>query len=766
MKWAALLAFAWFGCGGRPTPSRVLVPTPPLDPSGTKAATPTPKGCPVPLPGPAPVSVLASGRNDDVSQTILSRDGSRAYLRAAQGIEVWDVARGEPLGFVSKGARSMLLAPDESFLVASTTKKPFVISLPSGALQEIDHEGKVIQVLSDGRVLLSSSRGLLLWRKGMQAPEAYSNVVVQVPERIGGDGSVALDQMFQLRELPSGKLLRALPRDQWGEFSMSRRGHVAAVLVQDKGLVIDVHTGETKIHWAKRPQKIFLNDAGTYAVVLDAEAGASVWDVLAGKKAWDAVGGCQAPVFSQDGEHVVIPCTDSQLLFRLEVFELRTGRKEPGCVSRNGWPVAFSGTTKTLLLRGENHEFLSCTERKEGPRFRVAKNASESAQWAILSPDRHRLAMLHTDVVDREATWTLRTLRIDDGAVEGVLSLTHAGSEQQVKPRSGGSVARERGVFLSHAVWSRGGDRLHVASELGILEWDGKAKKPVRVLDAEERARDRIVAVSGERLVSAIKGRPDVRIWNLESSEMVRKIATPTVRSLAFRSDGKRLAVGLDPLPEGSVAERSYSILLLDAESGREVRRIQTAGPVGRLAYGPSGIALVGQVGTHVSIFVATDEEPGRATDVPKPLVPSDWTYHPDGNRLAVSEPSGIYLVDLRSGTPQLLSDRPGTGLMFDPTGEFLLWVEAGTIQWLRLFDRSKLMLFQGGHDAWMGVSDAGLYSGDPAAFDLVRFGVGPGPIANEVRTASQMHDRFRANLLRDFVHGCALTANAVRGAL
>ncbi|HEX2468698.1 MAG TPA: BTAD domain-containing putative transcriptional regulator [Solirubrobacterales bacterium] len=193
------------------------------------------------------------------------------------------------------------------------------------------------------------------------------------------------------------------------------------------------------------------------------------------------------------------------------------------------------------------------------------------------------------------------------------------------------------------------------------------------------------VAVGTGGLVAAASLRGVVRIWDLDSRELIRPPLhlQRIVIGLAFSPDGSQLAI-----PTG-LLEGDPAVEIRDPRSGERIARLVPQNEVRTVAFSPDGRLLAaGQVDGSTTLWT-TD----GWTQVGQPLVRPERVlgvaFSPDGRTLATSHGDGtVVLWDLESRQP-IGAPLPGPAgdwvtARFTPDGSHLFAVyESGTaIRW------------------------------------------------------------------------------------
>jgi WD40 repeat protein len=188
------------------------------------------------------------------------------------------------------------------------------------------------------------------------------------------------------------------------------------------------------------------------------------------------------------------------------------------------------------------------------------------------------------------------------------------------------------------------------ASRPNVKVWDAETGKEVHTLGGlSGEAFCVAFSPDGKRLAVGTRNfadqreaggiRGEVRVWDVER---VRLTATwrphgQGVNSLAFRPDGKQLALGLTTFP----TEAEACVKVCDAATGRELRGFPEKGPAYRQAYrvafSPDGKRLAATLPAQKGVKVWDAEAGKLLLTVPREGAMC-VAFSPDGKRLAVGD--------------------------------------------------------------------------------------------------------------------------------
>jgi WD40 repeat protein/DNA-binding SARP family transcriptional activator len=402
--------------------------------------------------------------------------------------------------------------------------------------------------------------------------------------------------------------------------------------------------------------------------------------------------GVQDEAFTPDGRMLATSDEDAKVI----VWDLRTGRiAEPlaghrtGDTFLSGIPeLTFSPDGRTLYTASYDSTAIIwdvAGDRRLGRPFTTGDRVRIRDRWPpafALSPNGRTLAVARLD--GRVNQFDAESLR-RTGSFEALPPFeshkTPAAALEYMPDGRLLAVAGGRGLV---GLWNarsgrRAGPLLHAPPLRGFC-----ARKPTfsSCFEAVVQA----VAVGTGGLVAAASVRGVVRIWDLESRELIHApLHVPRlVIGLAFSPDGSQLAI-----PTG-LLEGDPAVEIRDPRSGERLARLVADNEVRTVAFSPDGRLLAaGQVDGSTTLWTTDGwTEAGQPLAL-RPERVLGVAFSPDGRTLATSHGDGaVVLWDLESRQP-IGSPLPGPAgdwvtARFTPDGSRLFAVyESGTaIRW------------------------------------------------------------------------------------
>jgi WD40 repeat protein len=247
------------------------------------------------------------------------------------------------------------------------------------------------------------------------------------------------------------------------------------------------------------------------------------------------------------------------------------------------------------------------------------------------------------------------------------------------------------------------GGRALVVSAGRVIVWDLPGGRPVTLVSAPGRfVLDARYSPDGTRLATLAlvlgdKPVPESRypshlpaLFEVRDSAGGEPLASAELPitddgSLAFRPDGRQVAVRLSHFEGRTIDTGHERVLVVDVGSGR-VAWTADGKPINdALAFSPDGKWLVGPAdGRTLNVWDAGDGKVARTIDTRETIV-RDAAFHPDGSRLAVAGDSGRVTVWSVPGWEIVQSlqvtEQHASRCRFSPDGKALAGQGAGVIK-------------------------------------------------------------------------------------
>jgi WD40 repeat protein len=763
------------------------------------AATHTGRATGVPCtPAPAASLVLVPQGALHGAAIAQADDGGRLVVVDTDGsAQIWDPATGElraeyaaardadaavdarrPMGSVPRSA----LRPDAHVLASITSPDHVALrDLATGAVESVRFPANTIDLVAwtgDGQWLaVAHSGGTDLVAAGgrRRRVEAFLGDV----GALSADGTRMLGVDGSVWDTAQARLLWSMPREMgllifergtapWpasGYEYLSPDGRWVVCSTHRGVRIFDGTTGarrgELPVEGYTRYVRI--DASGRYMVVSDGRS-VHLFDLTAlATIAKLPLGEDIAPEFSPDGSILAVigkRSPDDERSLAASLFDPATGkliRSVPLASARDvrwargGHRLVILGSDEVHLVNADSGDAWTVPSLRRRPR----KLSITDVAW---SPDGGALAL--TTERDLGETRTESAVRVWD---------LRAGTSRA-------SIEERRAVY-HRAVWSPDGQLLALVRQDGIELWDGHSRDGVRRLDDDVKPGERFVAFSpdGHVLATAARGLGEVHIWDPTSGARLRTLplGDDNPMSLAFHPDGQRLAIATSARHNGPRLRfvESDGGATLRIEPGRDEH------PIREMHFAPRGQVLVTMsIAGRVELF-------RTGTDAPPETLARDLTrgstsaLSPDGNLLATGDRE-LRISDLRTGAvirdvpssslgPALFDHVAADGgpeiraLRFGPGGENLAVARADHVVLYRISDGAtvRLQLLEGHGEAVTLVeyTDAGLFAGDPEAFQLLRFRSDPVFGTAPLVRADQVRGLLRPALALDWARGCPL---------
>jgi WD40 repeat protein len=407
---------------------------------------------------------------------------------------------------------------------------------------------------TNGRLLLTthSDGSARLWRDGQELRKFISS------------GSAVRDAEFW----PNGRRIVTSSDDDTAQIRDAGSGRVLAVL---RG-----HLGPVR--------RAAFSRNGKYVVTVSDDATARVWDAATGKSLAQLIGHT-GPVrdasFSRGGKFVVTAGDTTARLWdpaqgrSLAVLRGHGDFVRAAAFSEDGRKVVTTSSDGTVRVWNAD------------PKVVVLSGHTDRVNSAALNPDAGRVVTASDD-------GTLRIWRSSSGQLLRTLGTPQPGNAagNRLPPSP----------FVD-AVFSRDGKVVAGAQRTKAATWNATTGKvlgifPVVRGSTGERITSVDLSPDGSRLVTGTTKR--LAVWAAPASPAGRPLGEHSipVRGARFSTDGTRIVT----------AGRDKTVRIFDADTFRQLRRIDSVAPLNAAAFSPDGarIAAAAADGT-VRIFAASD---------------------------------------------------------------------------------------------------------------------------------------------------------------
>ena len=236
-----------------------------------------------------------------------------------------------------------------------------------------------------------------------------------------------------------------------------------------------------------------------------------------------------------------------------------------------------------------------------------------------------------------------------------------------------GTIARLGKGRLGDVAFSPDGQRLAVASGIGVWLYDVATSRELALIPTASWLNSVVFSPDG-RLLASASGDSTVKLWDVATREKIATLEghTDFVWSVVFSPDGRLLASGS---PDGTVK-------LWDVATGREIDTLEGhEGPITSVSFSPDGRLLAS--GSYDSTVKLWDVATGREIDIlgwffgahEGPV--TSVSFSPDGTMLASGSWDGtVKLWDVASKSRNRYPRRAYGGGQFG--GIFARWEAAG----------------------------------------------------------------------------------------
>jgi RNA polymerase sigma factor (sigma-70 family) len=523
------------------------------------------------------------------------------------------------------------------------------------------------------------------------------------PERV--NGRIDTEAALELWDCTTGQKVRTFGKAPYISGLLSPDGKALAALRYDSVVEMwDPHTGHLVRSWKTQDEPGYdlyfrarFTADGKWLVTGHKGKVVRCWDVATGVRLHEFTNVLTTTLFAVSPQGVLaVDGTDYTAMrntggesteARVRLFDVVTGKERQPLIARQkknalgqpGWLMAgeFSPNGK-LLATGGAEGLMRLWDVATGKELRSWPYAASSTGALRFSPDSRVLAVCDAGT----------TIRLYDVAT---------GAETPSPP------GHRSGFFQT--AFSPDGKAVLILGQRTLQVWEaatGQLRRR-REWPADQMASSHL-SEDGSRIYSWANDHL-VRIWDVATGEEVSrspdKFDSPYFGGLMSSPDGKILALR----PQAptilvlALWPQAPTILLLDAATGRELRRLDAHAPwPSGAAFLPDGRSLVtwGADGMARVWEVATGKELRQIifNDAPNPDLPAppgaismgaiySTAVSPDGRLLAFGSPNQFIAIhDLASGKLVRRIDRlPDgvSGMAFSPDGRTLAWSGQGS---------------------------------------------------------------------------------------
>ncbi len=415
-----------------------------------------------------------------------------------------------------------------------------------------------------------------------------------------------------------------------------------------------------------------------YALISALEATQNMVAYLAGQS-----GQISGVAYSPDGTTLA----SSSMNRTVALWNTRTGQREAVLRGHTAQVtgVAYSPDGRTIASSDGNGVVILWDARHAG-RHRALPSRNVPIETLTFAPSGELLATAQDD--GRVSIWNPATGRL--------LRTLPVGSQ-----------------IVYAVAFSSDGRQLVTGSAGGAIDmFDTATGKRLRVLHAGSDVNGLALNRNGTLLAAAVGSGVD--LYNMRSGRIVRVLHpnTGTVQTVAFNSDGSRVAAGT----AGSGANSTPTATIWDATSGRLLKLL--AAPtvltsINAVAFSPDGATLASggtsTAGTDSSLIL-WDARPGAGFRV---LTGSTGAvtgvaYSPTGARLAATgDASNVVIWDLQSGVKRTVAlSAPGETVAFSPDGHTIAaGADDGTVTLWDASSGHRLLVLSHQQDAVFAVA-------------------------------------------------------------
>jgi RNA polymerase sigma factor (sigma-70 family) len=314
---------------------------------------------------------------------------------------------------------------------------------------------------------------------------------------------------------------------------------------------------------------------------------------------------------------------------------------------------AVSRDSKTVLTGGADPFVLVWDWPAGKRRGRIELEAGRSVSQLAVSADGKRAEII---------CWGERALRFFD-----------LESGKELPPPEG-----HRGEVQGLAI-TPDGRVVSAGTDNTVRVWDLRTGQPLHEPRTEHPVGASTLAVSadGQLVATADFNRGTVALQDRDTGRLVRTIDSSgqSVSRVAFAPEGRLLALtGSNAALGVGAGGRRFFLALWDADSGRELRRLEATSSFGAPVFSPDGRLLAEFEGEQVRLLeVSTGRE--RAALPQKDV--HGLAFSPDGQTLACGDMEGITLWELATRRERAQIDAPPrltTIMRISPYARWLAW--------------------------------------------------------------------------------------------
>jgi RNA polymerase sigma factor (sigma-70 family) len=525
-------------------------------------------------------------------------DGKVAVSGGWDGtVRIWDVATGKELRrlFADPETKPWIfgvaVSPDGKTLAATThNRKIYFWDLATGRfLRQLPGHHEQTRSLAftpDGKSLLlagpDSTIRLIDANSGRQAwllhaDEEYVSALALAPrgKLAAWSGNVGT---VHLLDVNTGREVRALRGHQAPVFGVAFSANgkrLASGCYKQTLRVWDVDSGKETL-CISTPHgfivAVGLSADGKRVVAAgDTPRQTGVWDATTGKLLYQRTPGHDALVVSADG--IVVGAADH----RVSVWDVETGRDRAAAAGHMAeiFGVAFSPDGKRIASAGLDHS-ARVWDRDGNELFRLVGHSNQVTSVAY-SPDGKTLAT---------------------GSIDTTVRLWDAATGRPLRVLRADSFSRE----TSSIAFSPDGKLLASGTYLSVLLWDVNTGRMVRRIQVTQTPRSVAFAPDGKRIASGCSPHGGARLWDVATGRPLRQVEPENpIYRVAFSPNGRVLATAA-----------LSSLQLWDVDSGRELRRLMLGvGEVRSLAFSSDGrrLAVGSDDGILRVVEIATGQE-------------------------------------------------------------------------------------------------------------------------------------------------------------